>query len=523
MYRSISGFLFFLFLSAGVQSAAPVHDYIAAIRAAELAGDREQVAGQCRAWYASGQYSSGALNWNYNALMSLEPDAILLTQNDNDTYPVWLLQYALQVRPDVRVLNLDLLENTTYRNRVIQQEKLDFIPQGTQLSDFLHLIVASKRYIPLYYGVMLDKSRLETAKNNLYITGLALKYSSIPFDNMAVLCHNYENAFRLDYLKIDMAPESDPAALAQLNLNYLPAFLLLYKHYTISGERSKATELRALILRIGKAGNREAELLAILDKNDLQKAFVSDITPKMLEKSMKKVSPQLWAAETETTNAQYERFLKDLLKNRDFEQLERCKTTPVNWRALLPDSLQNLSDALIFPHGHPDEPEMPVQNISHEAAELYCQWMTKAYNASTDRKKFKKVAFRLPAEPEWVLAARGGYPQSPYPWNGFYIRNSKGCYLLNMKVAEPCGDCPSKDNPDMDGGFFPVRADSYFPNNFGLYNVSGNVSEMIQEPDKCKGGSWNDVPYFGQITTIGPCIAPSPTVGFRVFMEVIEE
>lgn len=524
MHRSISGIFLFFFLSLAAQSATPVNNYVSLIRTAELTGDREQVATQCRAWYASGQYSSGTLNWNYNALMSLEPDALLLTQNDNDTYPVWMLQYALGVRPDVRVLNLNLLENDAYRNLVIRQENLDYIPTGTTLSEFLRLFVSGKNTVPTYFGVMLDKNRIETAKNNLYLTGLALKYSLRPFDNVAVLRNNYENQFRLDYLKLEMTPEADPEILAQLNLNYLPAFLLLYKHYTTAGESGKAGQLRQLILNIGKAGHREAEVHAFLENTNTKQVFISDITPKTLEKSMRKVSRRIWAAETETTNAQYERFLQDLLKNRDFEQLELCKTTAVNWHSLLPDSLKNLPNAAIFPNGHPDNPEMPVQNITHEAAQRYCEWMTRVYNASTERKKFKKVLFRLPTEPEWIMAASGGKADQPYPWGGYYIRNSKGCYLCNMAVKEPCGgDCASKGQPDHDGGFFPVAAETYFPNDYGLYNISGNVAEMIDIQGKSKGGSWNDIPLYGQLKTVGEYKEPSPAVGFRVFMEIIEE
>jgi hypothetical protein len=523
MHRTVSGLFFFLFLQVALHAAASNEDYVLRIREAELAGDRDAVAARCREWYASGQFSSGVLNWNYNALMSLEPDALLITQNDNDTYPVWLLQYALDVRPDVHVLNLSLLENNIYRERIIRQEHLSAIPPGASLSELLQGCISAKNQTPTYFGVMTDKSRMETAKNNLYLTGLALKFSVRPFDNVAVLRNNYENRFRLDYLKLQMAPEPDPAAVAQLNLNYLPAFLLLYKHFTTSGEYGKAAQLRDMIVRIGRDGNRESEVQAFLDKDVTTSRLISDITPKMLEKSMKKVGARLYAAETETSNSQYERFLQDLLKNKDFDQLEKCKTTATNWRALLPDSLKNLPDAVLFPHGHPDLPEMPVQNISHEAAERYCAWMTTVYNASIERKKFKKVLFRLPTEPEWIQAACGGLNEIIYPWGGYYIRNAKGCYLLNMKVAEPCTNCPDKGGPDMDGGFFPVLVESYFPNNYGLYNISGNVSEMIQETGKCKGGSWNDIPYYGQLKTVGTCTGPSPEVGFRIFMEVIEE
>jgi formylglycine-generating enzyme required for sulfatase activity len=187
--------------------------------------------------------------------------------------------------------------------------------------------------------------------------------------------------------------------------------------------------------------------------------------------------------------------------------------------------LKDLPDAKIFPHGHPDDAAAPVQNISQEAARKYCEWLTKAYNASTERKKFKKVVFRLPTEEEWMQAAMGGRG-TPFPWGskpGYYVRNAKGCYLLNMNATEPCGDCPSKGQPDNDGGIFPVAGNSYYPNDFGLYCMSGNVAEMVQEAGQSKGGSWQDDAFHCQITTKSTYTAPGPGLGFRVFMEVIEE
>ncbi|HNL39357.1 MAG TPA: SUMF1/EgtB/PvdO family nonheme iron enzyme, partial [Saprospiraceae bacterium] len=94
----------------------------------------------------------------------------------------------------------------------------------------------------------------------------------------------------------------------------------------------------------------------------------------------------------------------------------------------------------------------------------------------------------------------------------------------NINAVEPCGDCPEgMKNDSNDGGFFTVPANSYFPNDFGLYCVAGNVAEMIQEPGKTKGGSWMDEPFWCQIRNTREQAAPSPSIGFRVFMEVIEE
>src|SRR3546814_10539815 len=56
-----------------------------------------------------------------------------------------------------------------------------------------------------------------------------------------------------------------------------------------------------------------------------------------------------------------------------------------------------------------------------------------------------------------------------YPWGGPYIRNSKGCLLANFK--------PGRGNYADDGGLYTVHVKSYFPNDYGLYTMAGNVAE----------------------------------------------
>ncbi len=545
---TLTGILLPLFASSG--------DFENRLREAESAGDRARVAAICKEWYASGQYSTGLLNWNYNALMSVEQNALLFTQQESDTYPAMLLQYALDVRPDVHIISFQLLENQKYREILIGMEGLLWIPKDCSMSDFLAQVlnprVSKSATKPVYFGSMTNKNLLQADKEKLYLTGLALKFSPTAFDNVATLRYNFENQFRTDYLELSFEPETDPVAVARVNLNYIPALLLLHRHYSATGETDKAARLQNLSLRIARAGGRETEVRAFFAPEQPTSDILTAITPKALEKNMKKVSDKLYAADTELTNGQYETFLTDLLKNKDFEQLDLCKTAKTDWISLLPKEIQNLPAKQLFKHGHPDSPECPVQNVSHEAAQRYCAWVTQVYNASPDKKKFKKVLFRLPTETEWITAARGGLKDAPYPWpGGFYVRNSKGCYLGNYDSKEPCGDCPAQTTPVIasadlsqnaetgisgesntpypykidsnDGGFFTVPAASYYPNKFGLYAVSGNVAEMIAEPGKAKGGSWQDEAYQGQITPVKSYNGPSPAVGFRVFMEVIEE
>jgi len=171
--------------------------------------------------------------------------------------------------------------------------------------------------------------------------------------------------------------------------------------------------------------------------------------------------------------------------------------------------------------GHPAFGNYPVVGINWKQATAFCEWRTNYMNGFLESKKRTAESnFRLPTEAQWEYASRGGKSQSPYPWGGPYLRNKKGCLLANFK--------PGRGNYPEDGGFYTVRADAYWPNDFGLYNMAGDVAEWTSslyfengysfqhdmnpdirwnakesDPPRMKrkvirGGSWKDVGYFLQ-------------------------
>jgi gliding motility-associated lipoprotein GldK len=173
---------------------------------------------------------------------------------------------------------------------------------------------------------------------------------------------------------------------------------------------------------------------------------------------------------------------------------------------------------------HPAYDDYPLVGINWKQARAFCIWRTQFMNGYLAESGDSYGSdFRLPTESEWEYAARGGLELSPFPWGGPYIRNSRGCFLGNFK--------PMRGSYQDDGGVYTVKVTSYWPNDYGLYCMAGNVAEWTsnafdesaysfthdistdyefdaKESDVptlkrkvIRGGSWKDVMYYLQTGT----------------------
>jgi formylglycine-generating enzyme required for sulfatase activity len=171
-------------------------------------------------------------------------------------------------------------------------------------------------------------------------------------------------------------------------------------------------------------------------------------------------------------------------------------------------------------HGYfwmPGYAEYPVVGVTWEQANAFCHWRTSFLK---DVGGLMTNAYRLPTEAEWEYAARGGRKMAMYPWGDKYARDAEGCFLANFK--------PYRGSSYDDMGVSTMAVKQFYPNDFGLYDMAGNVAEWTasaysaianvsvhdmnpsysynarkDDPDilkrkVVKGGSWKDVSYYLQ-------------------------
>jgi len=254
------------------------------------------------------------------------------------------------------------------------------------------------------------------------------------------------------------------------------------------------------------------------------------VTAKLLDRKMVQIGDHLFAAKFETSNTEYQQFLNYLKGNSRSEELEKYRIFSENWLDVAPYQKDHYSS-------HPAFLDHPVVNITYEGAANYCSWLTEIYN-SDPKRKFNKVLFRLPSEEEWVDAAKAGndksiYPSnSIYPWGTPFLFDENGIFNCNYLQINESNLKIDINNPSsiliIGKPISPtllLQVNAYKPNKFGLYNMSGNAAEMLITKGRTKGGSWGSSGYYVRIDAEDEFkdFTSSPYVGFRYFMEIIDE
>ena len=221
----------------------------------------------------------------------------------------------------------------------------------------------------------------------------------------------------------------------------------------------------------------------------------------------------LWMSETEVSNRNYHMFLSSISEKDSLKNHPDSEMWSKRFRAKMP------MEKYYF--HHPAYTDYPLVNITYENAKSYCKWLTETLNHNFLN---QKVLVRLPTEKEWEEAAKAGNRYAFYPWGTHSMRIEEGKHQGRMRAnfVRGRGDFLGVSGRLNDNADLTAPVNSYWPNDFGLYNMSGNVSEMIAEKGLVKGGGWRNRADYLRIDKQQYVYSASPEVGFRYVVEVIE-
>lgn len=255
----------------------------------------------------------------------------------------------------------------------------------------------------------------------------------------------------------------------------------------------------------------------------------------------------------EVSNIEFLRFRMALLERGD--SLDYSKFRPDSTRWIGPCGPGAPPAMVHMYHWHPAFNDYPVVNISKEQAEGYCTWLEQNLIRRMDSSQRMEydLEVRLPTETEWVHAAIG--------WSDTLQHYSKGGSKLIRKCTKRelrersrysiktyidwednyhlyvCGDSLAEIRYNDDGilvcyssgsGLYhPHHIKTGLTNAFGLYNMCGNVREMVMSDilegtGRCvaKGGSWFDPPEKLNVHGHQVMEEANPFTGFRVVYDL---
>ena len=189
-------------------------------------------------------YSNATYTYYRLLLANLPKNALLITNSENDTYPIRIIQILEKNRLDVTVISLKLTENENYRLFVNSSYKLK-LQQGDPRSNIQQIL---KKYPNTFFSVTVNQSYWR----NYYLNGL----------HVAVLNENTNQKlgiFYQTYLKYNVLNMNLTNSDKLLYKNLLPPLITLYKTDTT------VLKLKKDILLLAEKLAMEAEVKLILE------------------------------------------------------------------------------------------------------------------------------------------------------------------------------------------------------------------------------------------------------------------
>lgn len=229
----------------------------------------------------------------------------------------------------------------------------------------------------------------------------------------------------------------------------------------------------------------------------------------LVKDKMVRINAGYFCDKHEVSNKDWQEYRKDIgTKHGLFseEYLQTMLDTTV-WRSNEIKFTDPMADAY---HYHPAFGNYPVVGVSYKQVQGYIAWQTaKTNEALTQAGINELVGFRLPTKQEWEdLAAKEVHAHYAHK---FEKQKAKNVEVENFW---------SVINEGSDFYMVTAPVDAFFPNTFGLYNMQGNVAEMVQDKGIVKGGSWRDRKIESPVNKDFSYENPTCYIGFRLVMIV---
>lgn len=206
-------------------------------------------------WKSLDYMHPGLLQYAKNVLAPLPPNAILITQHDNDSYPAWMLQDAYDFRPDVLVLNIDFLLLEPFRKHVFKTlnippfaiDQIDVDEYRKNWKNVVqHLLGHYQGDRPLYLGLTVSEEWYEGFENELQLYGLTNAFLAPKIDTDSAQADIFQHHWDLSDLNADY-PQLGQGIVKALNQNYETALERARTYFLEKGDTKNADRIKGYI------------------------------------------------------------------------------------------------------------------------------------------------------------------------------------------------------------------------------------------------------------------------------------